>query len=357
MKLYKYILPVLKRLDHETAQKAALYAMRLLSIKTPKSPSCPALEQHIWGHAFLSPLGLAAGFDKNALSINGHFHLGFGFVEVGTVTPEPQEGNKKPRIFMDEEHGAIINRMGFPNQGLEVFGRRIGSFRLAHENHWGVLGVNVGVNADSESAVEDLKIGMAHLGGMAEYVTLNVSSPNTKGLRTHLQPENMEAILKSVMEEREKIHERLPAVLVKVSPDITHDQIAPLCDVLKKYDVNGVIVSNTTVQRPANLPRDFASQTGGLSGKPLTQASTDLISAFYQELKGSIKIVGCGGIYDAETAYEKIKAGAHLLQLYSALVTEGPQIVKEIEQGLVALLQKDGYQNISQAVGANHRQG
>lgn len=355
MKFLKYLTPALKKLDHEMAQKAALYAMKGFALKRPKAPDYPTLSQTIWGHNFLSPLGLAAGFDKNAIAINGHFHLGFGFVEIGTVTPEPQDGNDKPRIFMDEKNGAVINRMGFPNDGLELFGRRVGSFRLAHENHWGILGINLGVNANSTDAAEDLKTGMAHVGGMADYITLNLSSPNTKGLRAHLQPKNMEPILASVMEEREKIPERLPAVLVKISPDMDQTEIPDLCKVMKAHEVNGVIVSNTTVQRPSYLNSEFSSHPGGLSGKPLTDMSTDLISKFYNELKGSMTIIGCGGIYNAATAYDKIKAGANLLQLYSGLVTEGPQIVEEIQQELVSLIAKDGYNNISEAVGASHK--
>lgn len=354
MKFLKYLAPALKHFDHEVAQKAALYAMKGLSLKMPTAPSHEVLYQNIWGRNFLSPLGLAAGFDKNAIAINGHYHLGFGFVEVGTVTPEAQDGNAKPRIFMDEQAGAIINRMGFPSEGLAKFGRRIGSFRLAHENHWGVLGINLGVNAHTASPAEDLKTGMAHIGGMADYITLNLSSPNTKGLRSHLQPRSLGPILQAVMAEREKIPERLPAVLVKVSPDMNALEIPELCKVLKDHDVNGVIVANTTVRRPSGLPEKFAEEAGGLSGLPLNSISTDLIGAFYKELKGEMTIIGSGGIHDSKSAYEKIKAGANLLQLYSAMVTHGPHIVKEIELGLVNRLQQDGYQNISEAVGTAH---
>lgn len=354
-KILQILHPYIRKLEHEKANKVVLYALATLAFKEAKKPKFPYLHQNIWGIDFHAPVGLAAGFDKDALATGGHFHMGFGFVEIGTVTPKKQAGNSKPRIFEDRKNMALINRQGCPSDGLEVFGRRMGSYHLSHEHHWGVVGINFGINADTKDPVEDYRLGMQHVGALADYVTLNLSSPNTKGLGVLMNPQSLEAILETVMAEREKIEARLPALVVKISPDIKGEEIKPICEILLKHAVNGVILTNTTTDRPESLDPAMAREPGGLSGKPLFEKSTGMIGKFYQELQGKIPIIGCGGIDSAEAAYEKIKAGASLVQIYTGLIMKGPALVNDINAGLNKLLAQDGFNSITDAIGSIHK--
>jgi len=355
MKILQSLYPLLRHLSYEHAHKVTLYALAAVGLRKCKKPDFLRLQQRVWGVDFYSPIGLAAGFDKDGVAISGHFHLGFGFVELGTVTPKPQPGNPAPRLFADEKHGALINLMGCPSVGLGVFGARMGSYHLAHEDHWGVVGVNLGINADTTDPVEDCRLGMQHVGALCNYVVLNLSSPNTEGLRALLKPEALRPLLEAVLAEREKIESSLPALVVKISPDIADEDIAPVCKVLIEQEINGVILTNTTTDRPVDLDPEISKEKGGLSGRPLRQKSTKLIEAFYKELDGQMPIIGCGGVDSAGAAYEKIKAGACLVQLYTGLVMKGPQLVHDINSELDKLIQQDGFNSISDAIGSAHQ--
>ncbi|MGM0422930.1 MAG: dihydroorotate dehydrogenase (quinone), partial [Pseudomonadota bacterium] len=252
-------------------------------------------------------------------------------------------------------NGALINRMGCPSVGLSVFGRRMASYHLAHAEHWGVVGVNLGINADTTDPVEDCRLGMQHIGALCDYVVLNLSSPNTEGLRALLKPETLRPLIETVMTERETIESKLPALVVKISPDIADEDIAPVCKVLIEQDVNGVILTNTTTDRPADLDPEIAKEKGGLSGRPLRAKSTGFIERFYKQLNGQIPIIGCGGVDSAEAAYEKIKAGACLVQLYTGLVMKGPELIQKINTELDQLVQKDGFNSVRDAIGSAHR--
>jgi dihydroorotate dehydrogenase len=351
----QFLFPFAGMIEAERANSLTLFMLSMIGVKRAKKPNYPTLQQNIWGRDFLSPVGLSAGFDKNAKAVSGHFHLGFGFVELGTVTPNPQDGKPKPRVFKDKKTESVINRMGFPSAGVQKFGRNLGAFHMNFENHWGIVGANIGINADTKNPAEDFRIGMQNLGAMADYVVLNMSSPNTAGLRELQKPELFGPIIDTVMDEREKITDKLPAVVVKISPDIDMGDVPALAKLFLDKGVNGVIVTNTTITRPDVLADKFSAETGGLSGPLLQDKSTALVSAFYTHLKDKITIIGCGGINDAESAYAKIKAGAHLVQLYTALVFKGPKLVNQINKGLVDLLKKDGFENISDAVGSAHK--
>jgi dihydroorotate dehydrogenase len=274
--------------------------------------------------------------------------MGFGFVEAGTVTLRPQTGNACPRIFRDIAGESIINRMGFPGGGLEVFLGNVQNFRKKSS---GILGVNIGINKDTPSPAEDYRRCMEALAPFADYIAINVSSPNTAGLRDLQGKEELDRLLTALMAARKK------AVLLKIAPDLTPGQRADIAEAALKHHVDGLIISNTTVTRPSVLPENLRDEKGGLSGRLLGGLSTEVIRDFYRLTGGAVPIIGVGGISSAADAYAKIRAGASLVQVYTALVYQGPQLISGILEGLAELLKRDGFQHVSEAVGAEIEAG
>ncbi len=351
--LFKVSKPFLHKMDAETAHGMTIKALRTGLMPCAPRVDDPRLKVTLWNRAFPNPLGLAAGFDKNADVVGPMLRLGFGFVEAGTVTPKPQEGNPRPRIFRDPSHNAVINRMGFPNGGLDVFRHNIERFFETKPRPPGIVGINIGMNKGVEDPAKDYCALVRALGHYADYLTVNISSPNTPGLRNLQERENLLPLLARIMEERAKScgTDAPPPLLVKLAPDLDDDKLKGIADALIEARVDGVILGNTTLDRPEYLPPAFYEQQGGLSGEPLTQKSTGIIRKFYKYTGGALPIIGTGGISSAQDAYDKICAGASLVQLYTALVFKGPDLVNDILDGLTTLMEKDGLSNISNATG------
>ena len=337
------------------------HMMTIKAMKSGLSPCITAikakeLKQDLWGRNFPNPVGLAAGFDKNADVIKPMFNLGFGFIEVGTVTPKPQIGNDKPRVFRDVKHKAVINRMGFPNEGVATFKNNLSNFLAQKPRPAGVLGVNIGMNKEQTEPEKDYTLLIRTIGSLADYFTINISSPNTPGLRNLQDPENLAPLLAAVIAERDKVCGDYPIpLLLKLAPDLTDDQMAGIAGVLMTHKIDGVILTNTTLFRPDDLPAEFREQKGGLSGAPLNDISTGVIRRFYALTKGEIPIIGVGGITSGHDAYAKIRAGASLVQLYSSLIFEGPNLIRKINRDLLKYLKADGFTHIREAVGADHK--
>lgn len=341
-------------MDPEDAHRLTLKALKTGLMPCPARVDDPKLKVTLWNRAFPNPVGLAAGFDKNADVVGPMLKIGFGFVEAGTVTPRPQEGNPRPRVFRDSQNKAVINRMGFPNEGLNVFRHNIEKFLQEKPRPAGLVGINIGMNKGQTDPAKDYCALVKTLGPYADYLTVNISSPNTPGLRNLQERENLLPLLEKILDERARAcGADAPPLLVKLAPDLTETQQEDIARTALEAGIDGLILTNTTLDRPDHLPIHFREQAGGLSGAPLTTKSTDIIRNFYRLLDRKIPIIGAGGISSADDAYEKIKAGASLVQLYSALVFHGPDLVPDILSGLSARLQKDGFTHISQAIGTN----
>jgi dihydroorotate dehydrogenase len=337
--------PVLQFLDAERAHRLTI---RMLEVAPPLDGGTThrqSLRQTLFGLTFQNPLGLAPGFDKNAEVPDALLRMGFGFVEIGTVTPRPQQGNAKPRLFRLQEDRAVINRMGFNNDGAAAVARRLDLRR----NKGGLIGVNIGANKDSEDRIADYAEGVKWFGPRASYLTVNISSPNTPGLRGLQSREELQRLLERVNEARHKLPKRVP-MLLKIAPDLADPELADIVSCTSKGEVDGVIISNTTLQRP-DLASRHRHEQGGLSGLPLFALSTRQLAKFHQLSNGRVPLVGVGGISDVETAWSKIVAGASLIQLYSTLVYHGPQQVNLILEGLAQKLRDHHLINISEAVG------
>lgn len=304
----------------------------------------PALASTLWGKTFPNPLGLAAGFDKDAEALKPLLDMGFGFIEAGTVTPRLQAGNPRPRVFRDIQNRSVINRMGFPGKGMENFKANILKFR---ENNRGIVGVNIGINKDAGSPGEDYRRGIENLSPYADYIVMNVSSPNTAGLRGLQEKEQLEKILSGVSDLR---REDVP-LLLKIAPDLDAREKADIAEVALTRKIDGLIVSNTTVSRPDALGLRLRREKGGLSGALLREIATKAVRDMHRLTQGKLPIIGVGGIASAADAYEKICAGASLVQVYTGLIYEGPPLIARILKGLVPLLEKDGFKSISEAVG------
>jgi len=349
---YKILRPLFFRLDAEKAHN-----LTLKMLKTGLAPQVapvedPALKTALWGRSFPNPLGLAAGFDKNAEVIGPMLRLGFGFVEAGTVTPKPQHGNPKPRVFREPGHEAVINRMGFPNGGINQFKDNLQKFLDRKPRPAGIVGLNIGMNKSQTEPAKDYCLLVQQLAPLADYLTINISSPNTPGLRDLQKPEYLRDLLTQVIEERGKACRTAPPpLLLKLAPDLDEKQSEAIAQVVMEAGVDGLILANTTLDRPDYLSLEFASEKGGLSGKPVKDKSTSLISRFYKLTEGKLPIIGLGGISSGEDAYEKIKAGASLIQIYTTLVFNGPDVVKVINTDILKLLKRDGFSHVSQAVG------
>lgn len=344
---YRIAKPLLQACDAETAHRMAIAALSVTPAAKPAAGD-KALETALFGLRFPNPVGLAAGFDKNAEVPNHMLGLGFGFVEVGTTTPQPQPGNPRPRLFRLRADGGVINRMGFNNEGHEAMYRR-----LMGRQARGIVGVNIGANKDAKDRIADYVTGVTRFGPIADYITVNISSPNTPGLRGLQSQAELRELLLRLNGAREKLA-RPVAMLLKIAPDLADRELEDMAACCTGT-VDGVIVSNTTVSRP-QLASVQAKETGGLSGRPLFALSTRQLARFYLYTDGKLPLIGVGGICDGETAWTKITAGASLLQLYSALVYEGPGLATRIVHELSHMLRTQNIRNIADLVGSQARQ-
>lgn len=350
--LTKLTLPLLHCMDAEKAHNLTLDILKS-GIMTHKAPKpIPQLSLSLFGRVFPNPVGLAAGFDKNADVPDAMLGYGFGFVELGTVTPRPQEGNPKPRVFRDKQSQSVINRMGFPNGGADHFEKNYQDFREHGKNADGIVGINVGKNKDQDDALADYVALVHRFGKQADYLTVNISSPNTPGLRDLQDPKELLPFLRQLVIVR-NARCKTP-LLVKLAPDLTTDQCKAIAACAMESGIDGLILTNTTLARPDTLPQDFRDQTGGLSGPLLQDPSLDVIRTFYKETNGKLPIIGAGGICDGASAYAKIKAGASLVQLYSGLVYHGPALPKKICKDIIKLMKDDGIETITDAIGRDH---
>jgi len=343
-------LPLLRLLPPETAHRTSIVALRAGIAPGPAEPDPPSLGIALWGWEFPNPVGLAAGFDKNAEVPDAMLRFGFGFVETGTVTPRPQPGNPKPRLFRLAEDGALVNRLGFNNEGLDAVRARL----AARRGQPGLVGANLGKNKESADAIADYVAGVRALGALADYLVVNVSSPNTPGLRDLQRKSSLIALIEALKSARAAAAAPdPPPLLLKIAPDLSDAERAEIAEAALETGIDGLIISNTTVARPAELRNPHASEAGGLSGKPLFAPSTALLADMYRRTRGDIPLIGVGGIASGADAYAKIRAGASLVQLYTALVYEGPGLVLRIKRDLAGFLARDGFANIAEAVGAD----
>jgi dihydroorotate dehydrogenase len=358
--LYRFLRPLLFRCDPEQAHTVALRLLeRGLGPKT-KTGGDPILHTNVCGLEFRNPVGLAAGFDKNAHVIREVLDFGFGFAEIGTITPEPQEGNLRPRLFRALEAEAVINRLGFNSDGMNTCLQRIKAWHDAsrplknkntkNKDIRGLVGFNIGKNKESEDAATDYIKAFIAVAPYADYIAINISSPNTPGLRDLQERTQLAKLLKQLMQVREASAQK-PPLFVKIAPDLTERQVEDVAEIALNANVQGLIIGNTTVTRTGNLPLDFAYEKGGLSGKPLFDLSTSMLALMYKLTQGKLPLIGTGGIASAADAYAKIRAGASLVQLYTALVFQGPGLVSRITEELADLLRQDGFKSVSEAVG------
>ncbi|XP_071689929.1 dihydroorotate dehydrogenase (quinone), mitochondrial-like isoform X2 [Rutidosis leptorrhynchoides] len=354
--------PVFALLDPEVAHRLAISAAARGLIPKEKRADQPILRLEVWGRKFSNPIGLSAGFDKNAEAIDGLLGLGFGFVEVGSVTPLPQEGNPKPRMFRLREQGAIINRCGFNGEGINAASKRLGAyyeFKQGGKAGPGVVGVNIGKNKTTEDAASDYAHGVHALGQYADYLVINVSSPNTPGLRQLQGRKQLKDLVEKVQAARDKMQwskEGPPPLLVKIAPDLSRQDLEDIAAVALDLHLDGLIISNTTISRPEVVQMNPVSEeSGGLSGKPLFSLSNGVLKDMYILTKGKIPLVGCGGVSSGEDAYKKIRAGATLVQIYSAFAYGGPSLIPQIKDELAHCLERDGFKSIYDAVGADCR--
>jgi len=348
--LYQRAFPLLDRVDPERAHRMAIAALKTGVIRGDGRPDPSSLSQTLFGLRFPNPVGLAAGFDKDGEVYRQTLNLGFGFVELGSVTPKAQPGNPRPRLFRLTQDRAVINRMGFNNHGIEAMAERLRGRNPAR----GIVGINLGKNKDQTDAAADYAAGTRVLGPFADYLVINVSSPNTPGLRALQSRDALAALIAAVLDARALLKRR-PPLLLKIAPDLTDADRKDIAEVALASRLDGLIVSNTTIARPAGLDPRFAEEAGGLSGRPLFAPATETLRDLYRRSQGRVPIIGVGGIGSAADAYAKIRAGASLVQLYTALVFEGPGLIGRIKEGLAALLARDGFGSIAEAVGADTR--
>jgi dihydroorotate dehydrogenase len=347
--MFSILRPYIFNLDPETAHDLAIKALKFNFLPESyfKVENENLLNTNIFGITLKNPIGLAAGFDKSAEVYNALFKFGFGFVEVGTVTPRKQFGNPKPRVFRLEKDRALINRLGFNNDGLEIVKERI-----IKNSPNGFLGINIGPNKDTKNKIDDYLISLSKIYEQSNYITINISSPNTEGLRDLHEKNLFNNLMEGIKKIKKKKKISKP-ILVKISPDIDNNDVHNLIELIIKFNIEGIIVSNTSDKNRDDLEDIKKLEIGGLSGKPLVDISTNLIKKFYNELKGKTKIIGVGGVDSGNSAYDKIAAGANLVQLYTGMVYKGPNIVKEIKEELIKKLMKEKIKNIDEIVGIN----
>ena len=343
-------LKFIKFLPPELAHSITINLLKYIKLNSDNSDN-KILSQHLIGLDFPNPIGLAAGFDKNAEVIKGMFSLGFGFIEVGTITPNPQMGNPKPRVFRLDQDKAIINSLGFNNKGSQKVKKNL---LKTQSNFFGnkIIGINLGKNKNTINSIEDYLIGMEQLGNLSSYITINISSPNTKGLRDLQLRGNVEKLIKKIVRKREEIESiNKKPILIKISPDLNEDQLRDIALISLANNIDGLILTNSTTNRPDYLQSENKENFGGLSGKPLFKTSNNILKKMYNLTNGQICLIGVGGISSGSDCYEKIKSGASLTQLYTALVYSGPYLISKIKNELTDLIKTDGYKNISEVIG------
>lgn len=339
------LMPLIRGLDAETAHGLALRGLALGLAGQDNAADAPSLATRAFGLEFRNPIGLAAGFDKDAVAVPALLRLGFGFVEAGTVTPRPQAGNPRPRLFRLMEDQAVINRMGFNNAGLAAYLARLAALKRPLP---GILGANVGVNKDGADPERDYPALCHAAAPHADYVTINISSPNTPGLRDLQGEARLAAILDAVQPRALG-----KSVLVKLAPDLAEDALAPIIEVCVAHGVAGLIISNTTIARPETLRSPHRTEAGGLSGAPLFAASTAMLAQAHRIAGGRLTLIGAGGVASGAQAYAKIRAGAALVQLYTGFAYHGPALIGRIKRELSDLLARDGFAHVADAVGAD----
>ena len=359
---YKFVRPFIFLLPPEAAHRLSIWSLKKNLIPDAKVYTDKALESEVFGLDFKNPVGLAAGFDKNAECIEELQRQNFGFVEVGTVTPQAQEGNNKPRIFRLRNKQANINRLGFNNEGIELFSQKLRQWKYSTLGEKEItLGANIGRNKNSPNNASDYVSCMERVYGLCDYLTINISSPNTSGLRELQKKEHLKKFLFDIVNRKNEITTKykgkLPLVL-KISPDETDESLENIAEICLELNIDGVIISNTTINDEVASANGFAEKKpqGGISGKPLYALSTSKLEKFYRLTEGKIPIIGVGGIFSAEDAYNKIKKGASLIQVYTGFIYKGFGLVNEINKGLVELLKQDGFKSISEAIGADVRE-
>jgi len=345
--MFSKLRPLIFKVDPEKAHTLAIKSLKFNLIPNvfDENKNDSIFQTKIFNKVLDNPIGMAAGFDKNAEVYNALFKLGFGFVEVGTITPLKQYGNPKPRVFRLVEDEALINRLGFNNHGAEIV-----KDRIKRNKKLGLLGINIGPNKDTSDRLNDYLIGLKTFHEEADYITINISSPNTENLRNFHEGGKLQDLLKSVITEKKNLNSNIP-IAVKVSPDISEDQVNQITEILLENEINIVIVSNTSDATRDKLSNIQRHQKGGLSGKPIEEKSNILINKFYKLLKGKIKIIGVGGVDSGQAAYDKFIAGADFVQLYTGMVFKGPNIAGIIKKDLKELLIRDGVKNYTEIVG------
>ncbi|MDC1045777.1 MAG: quinone-dependent dihydroorotate dehydrogenase [Candidatus Pelagibacter ubique] len=345
--MFSKLRPLIFKVDPEKAHTLAIKSLKFNLIPNvfDENKNDSIFQTKIFNKVLDNPIGMAAGFDKNAEVYNALFKLGFGFVEVGTITPLKQYGNPKPRVFRLVEDEALINRLGFNNHGAEIV-----KDRIKRNKKLGLLGINIGPNKDTSDRLNDYLIGLKTFHEEADYITINISSPNTENLRNFHEGGKLQDLLKSVITEKKNLNSNIP-IAVKVSPDISEDQVNQITEILLENEINVVIVSNTSDATRDKLSNIQRHQKGGLSGKPIEEKSNILINKFYKLLKGKIKIIGVGGVDSGQAAYDKFIAGADFVQLYTGMVFKGPNIAGIIKKDLKELLIRDGVKNYTEIVG------
>ncbi len=341
----EFAFPLVRALDPERAHLLAIQALRICRPLLRPSEDDPILATRLWGRDFPNPIGIAAGFDKHAEVPDALRALGFGFVEIGSVTPRPQQGNPRPRVFRLSEDDAVINRYGFNSDGIDVVAKR-----LAARTRQGVLGVNLGKNKETADAADDYVQGVAALARFACYVVINVSSPNTPGLRALQGRAALDGLVARV---QAAMPVPAPPLLVKIAPDLTAEDLADIAEVAQVRALDGIIVSNTTLSRPETLRGAARSEAGGLSGRPLFERSTAMLREMRRLTAARIPLIGVGGIASGEDAYAKLRAGASLVQLYTALTFQGPGLIGRIKRDLAARLRRDGFARVADCVGVD----
>ena len=346
--MFNILRPLIFKFSPEVAHSLAIKALKLNNIPYSKPKDNHILETTFCEKKLSSPIGVAAGFDKNAEVYNPLFNLGFGFVEVGTITPKPQFGNPKPRVFRLEEDEALINRLGFNNSGSEQISQTI-----KENNKKGFLGINIGPNKDSKDRVEDYLICFRKFYNLADYITINISSPNTENLRDFHNQDELNSLIDKLKNEKKELNSNIP-LAIKVSPDLNDDQINEVSKIIMEQEIGIIIVSNTTDKNRENLKNINKLEKGGLSGKPIEKISNEAISKFYKILKDKTKIIGVGGVSNGQDAFEKIISGATLVQLYTGMVYRGPRIASKISTELIDLLKNKGFKNVSEAIGTKN---